>query len=276
MNDILTRSITGALFVSAVVGSLYFSPLSTAILFSIVVLIALIEFNRLFSGHEIFSVSWETYSLGSLLTFGILLGVISGFLPPLVLAVIMPIWFTVFLLELFRKKAHPIANMAAFAFQNMYIVVPFTLLILLRYQVASDVALVIGMFVLIWANDTFAYLTGRLFGKTRLLERISPKKTWEGTLGGALMTFGFALSYGLIFGQPGFISGDLLFWIVAALIIVPTAVLGDLLESLMKRSLHIKDTGSILPGHGGILDRFDAAIFTIPFFYCWCLIYMYF
>jgi phosphatidate cytidylyltransferase len=126
------------------------------------------------------------------------------------------------------------------------------------------------MFLLIWTNDTFAYFSGRAFGKRKLFERISPKKTWEGTIGGIL----FTLLLGFIIGA--YINkGEVLFWMVSALIIAPGAIFGDLLESLFKRSLNIKDSGKILPGHGGVLDRFDAALFTIPFFYCWSIIYLY-
>jgi phosphatidate cytidylyltransferase len=135
----------------------------------------------------------------------------------------------------------------------------------------SDLPNVVGMYILIWTNDTFAYLTGRMFGKTKLFERISPKKTWEGTIGGVFVT----LIFGFIIGA--FINkGEELFWIISAMIIAPCAIYGDLLESLFKRSLNIKDSGTILPGHGGILDRFDAALFAIPFFYCWAMIYAYF
>jgi phosphatidate cytidylyltransferase len=103
-----------------------------------------------------------------------------------------------------------------------------------------------------------------------LFERISPNKTWEGALGGIL----FTLILGYIIGA--YINkGEELFWVVSALIIAPCSIYGDLLESLFKRSLNIKDSGTILPGHGGILDRFDAALFAIPFFYSWAMLYLY-
>ncbi len=128
-----------------------------------------------------------------------------------------------------------------------------------------------AMFLLIWSNDTFAYLIGRMIGKTKLFERISPKKTWEGTLGGIFMTVlvGFLIGEFLPTNEP------LWFWLGAAIIIAPCAILGDLYESMFKRSLKIKDSGSILPGHGGILDRFDAVFFSVPFFMAWTSIYPY-
>ena len=122
---------------------------------------------------------------------------------------------------------------------------------------------------MIWTNDTFAYLSGRFFGKTKLFERISPKKTWEGTIGGIL----FTIVASIILYQFSDVRYTIVFWIVSAIIIAPGAIFGDLFESLLKRSLGVKDSGKILPGHGGLLDRFDASLFTIPFFYCWMIIY---
>ena len=132
----------------------------------------------------------------------------------------------------------------------------------------SNFNIVIGLFLLIWTNDTFAYLTGWIFGRTKLFERISPKKTWEGTIGGFLFTILIGYLIGSLF-QPG----TSYFWIIAAIIIAPCAIFGDLLESLFKRSRDLKDTGNILPGHGGVLDRFDAAFYAIPFFYAWVIVF---
>jgi phosphatidate cytidylyltransferase len=153
-------------------------------------------------------------------------------------------------------------------FSVFYLIVPFFLVIALNRMSDHQNPLAIGMFLLIWTNDTFAYLSGRFFGRTKLFERISPKKTWEGTIGGIFFTIGVAYLISLWCNDY-----SLSFWIIAALIIAPCSIFGDLLESLFKRSLNIKDSGNILPGHGGILDRFDAALFAIPFFYCWVVFY---
>ena len=126
------------------------------------------------------------------------------------------------------------------------------------------------MFLLIWTNDTFAYLSGRVFGKTKLIERISPNKTWEGTIGGIIFTLIVGFCLGL---QNGGLNMD--FWFISAIIIAPSAIVGDLIESLFKRNLNIKDSGTILPGHGGILDRLDSIIFVIPFINLFYLILRY-
>ena len=118
------------------------------------------------------------------------------------------------------------------------------------------------VFILIWANDSFAYLVGRKFGKTKLFERISPKKTWEGSIGGVF--FGLLLGY---LNSQIFDGLDTPTWMAIAVIVVIFGSLGDLVESLFKRSLGIKDSGKILPGHGGVLDRFDGIFISAPMVY---------
>jgi len=119
--------------------------------------------------------------------------------------------------------------------------------------------LLLGYFVILWINDTFAYLFGTAFGKHRLFERISPKKSWEGSIGGALISI---IAAWLIASFTN--SLPLIHWIVIAIIIVICGTLGDLVESMLKRSLNCKDSGTLLPGHGGILDRFDSVLISAP------------
>jgi phosphatidate cytidylyltransferase len=271
MNNLTLRAITGAIFVAIIVGSILYGPYSQLIVFSIVTILGLNEFYSLFKDHKIISVSREIGLFIGLFVFLLLVGISLNWLPVLSIILIAPLFFTLILSELWRQKDHPIVNISVLFFGIIYIVVPFYLTIDLNLRNDQFMPSVIGMFILIWTNDTFAYLTGRLLGKTKLFERISPKKTWEGTIGGIL----FTILFGWIIGA--YINvGNELFWIVSAVIITPCAIYGDLLESLFKRSLNIKDSGNILPGHGGILDRFDAALFAIPFFYCWSMIYSYF
>jgi phosphatidate cytidylyltransferase len=232
--------------------------------------LGLLEFYRLFKNHQIVSVSKEIGLFIGIFIFLLLVGVSMKLLPIISISVIFPLFFTLILNELWKKKEHPIINISVLVFGVIYIVLPFYLTIDLNLRSTTYLPTVVGMYFLIWTNDSFAYFSGRLFGKRKLFERISPKKTWEGTIGGVI----FTLIVGYIIGA--FINrGEELFWIVSAVIIAPCAIYGDLLESLFKRSLNIKDSGNILPGHGGILDRFDAVLFTIPFFYCWTIIYTY-
>jgi phosphatidate cytidylyltransferase len=271
MNNLIQRSITGAIFAFVVLGSIIWDPYAQAIVFSVFMVLGLLEFYNLFSKHSFVQVSKEIGIFIGLFIFSLLVGVSLEWLPQISILFIFPLFFTLILAEMWRKKEHPLINISVLVFGIIYVVIPFFLTIDLNLRNTSFLPNVVGMYLLIWTNDTFAYLSGRLFGKTKLFERISPKKTWEGTIGGVI----FTLVLGYIIGA--YINeGDELFWIISALIIAPCAIFGDLLESLFKRSLDIKDSGKILPGHGGILDRFDAALFAIPFFYCWAMVYAYF
>jgi phosphatidate cytidylyltransferase len=269
----LQRAITGALFALVVLGSILWDAYAQAIVFSVFMVLGLLEFYHFFNAHKVVRVSTEIGIFIGIFIFALLVGFSLEWLPIISILFIFPLFFTLILEELWRKKENPLINISILVFGIIYIVLPFWLTIdlNLREDVATHyMPLVVGMYLLIWTNDTFAYLSGKKFGKTKLFERISPKKTWEGTIGGIAVT----LIVGYIFGA--FVNrGDELFWVIAAAIIAPCAIFGDLLESLFKRSLNIKDSGTILPGHGGILDRFDAALFAIPFFYCWAMIYEY-
>lgn len=271
MNNLVLRSITGAIFAFVVLGSVLLDPYAQMIVFSIFMVLGLNEFYNLFKKHEIVHVSKEIGLFIGIFIFCLLVGTSLEWLPSLSIILVFPLFFTLILVELWKRNIHPLINISVLVFGIIYVVIPFFLTIDLNLRDDSYLPSVVGMFLLIWTNDTFAYLTGRLIGKHKLFERISPKKTWEGTIGGILMT----LVLGFIIGST-INKGEVVFWVVSAMIIAPCAIFGDLLESLFKRSLNIKDSGTLLPGHGGILDRFDAALFAIPFFYCWALIYDYF
>lgn len=273
MNNLLQRSITGALFAFVVLGSILWDAYAQALVFSAFMVLGLLEFYSLFNKHGVVKVSSEIGVFIGIFIFVLLVGFSLEWLPILSIVFIFPLFFTLILEELWRKSEHPLINISVLVFGIIYIVLPFWLTIDLNLREAEEnhyMPLVVGMYLLIWTNDTFAYLAGRRFGRNKLFERISPKKTWEGTIGGISVT----LLVGYIFGAT-VNRGDELFWVISAAIIAPCAIFGDLLESLFKRSLNIKDSGNILPGHGGILDRFDAALFAIPFFYCWAMIYEY-
>ena len=270
MSNLAKRSITGLLFGIIVLGSIFYGPYTQISIFSLFMLLGLIEYYRLFDHHPIVKISKEIGIFIGVFIFSLLIGISLKILPIISITIIFPLFFTLILNELWKKQENPIVNISVLVFGIIYIVIPFYLTIDLNLRDTSDLPLVVGMFLLIWTNDCFAYCIGRLLGKRKLFERISPNKTWEGAIGGIV----FTLILGYIIGA--YINkGEELFWVVSALIIAPCSIYGDLLESLFKRSLNIKDSGTILPGHGGILDRFDAALFAIPFFYSWAMLYLY-
>ncbi len=230
----------------------------------------LIEFFRLFNLHPVVRISKEIGIFIGVFMFSLLVGISLEILPVITVTILFPLFFSLILYEIFKVHDNPIINISVLVFGIIYIVIPFYLTIDLNLRDDAYLPLTVGMFLLIWTNDSFAYLTGILIGKKKLFERISPNKTWEGAVGG----FIFTLIIGYLIGA--FINKEQeFFWVVSALIIVPCSIFGDLLESLFKRSLNIKDSGKIFPGHGGILDRFDAALFTIPFFYAWAMLYLF-
>ena len=270
MSNLAKRSITGLLFGIIVLGSIFYGPYTQISIFSLFMLLGLIEYYRLFDQHPIVKISKEIGVFIGVFIFSLMVGISLKILPIISITIIFPLFFTLILNELWKKQENPIVNISVLVFGIIYIVIPFYLTIDLNLRDTSDLPLVVGMFLLIWTNDCFAYCIGRLLGKRKLFERISPNKTWEGAIGGIV----FTLILGYIIGA--YINkGEELFWVVSALIIAPCSIYGDLLESLFKRSLNIKDSGTILPGHGGILDRFDAALFAIPFFYSWAMLYLY-
>jgi phosphatidate cytidylyltransferase len=184
---------------------------------------------------------------------------------------IIPLIFLPFIFEIFSGKQNPIENIAVTLFGFFYIAFPLSLLVFL-FQPGSTLFLgmpvwLLGFFLLVWIYDTSAYLFGVRFGKTKFFERISPKKTWEGTISGAIIaSMAAAGLYFLVGTIPWF---D---WLALLLIVLIFGTFGDLSESLFKRSLSIKDSGSILPGHGGILDRFDSVLLSAPFVFLYFLI----
>jgi CDP-diglyceride synthetase len=173
--------------------------------------------------------------------------------------------------ELFKKESvMPFTNIAHTYLPILWIAVPFALAGVC-FSISSSPELVLALFILIWASDTFAYCAGSLFGKHKLFERISPKKTREGSIISAVLTCGLAVGLSFIpYFEGCFLHSDnVLVWIGFALIVVVAGTFGDLIESMFKRSYGVKDSGNIMPGHGGMLDRFDSFFLAMPF----CFIY---
>ena len=279
MSNLVVRALAGAVFVFIILGSIFYDYRVATIVLSGLMILGLIEFYKLFSKHEIIKIDWRIGTAFGVLIFCVAIGTLFDYLPQVLLMLIIPLMFLMVLTELWRKKENPILNSAVLVMGIFYVVLPFYLLIFSNMLDQSlgrllepdtfQFPLIAGLFLLLWANDTFAYLTGRMFGKTKLIERVSPNKTWEGTIGGIVFTIGVGFLFAFVIPT----SYPPLFWIVSAIIVAPCAIVGDLLESLLKRSLNIKDSGTIMPGHGGILDRFDSTLFTIPFFVAWTFIY---
>jgi phosphatidate cytidylyltransferase len=179
----------------------------------------------------------------------------------------IPLAVFMFFAELFRKKSLPFTNIAYTLLGVIYVALPFSLTSFV-YKVAG-VNAVCSFFVLLWANDTFAYLFGIAFGKHKMFPSISPKKSWEGYIGGILSVVAAAWALHYLFGDM-----ELIHTVAFGVIISATAVLADLVESMLKRSANVKDSGAIMPGHGGLLDRFDAALLSLPLVFAYMQMFM--
>ena len=182
---------------------------------------------------------------------------------PLLLAMMgmLLLIFLLFSVELFLGSHQPFTNLGHYLLGVVYLGIPFALLISLSYWQDHYAPLrVLGLLLLTWTNDTMAYLVGSKIGKTPFFPRISPNKTWEGTLGGVVCTFLVAALFSNWI--PAFTFYQ---WMVLAAVVAIFGTLGDLVESMLKRSIQVKDSGSILPGHGGFLDRFDSFVYVLPF-----------
>lgn len=175
------------------------------------------------------------------------------------------LFFVSLIIELFLHSNTPFQNVAIYLLGFFYICFPF---VFLNWIAFGDSYLnysplrVFGLLLLIWTNDTMAYFVGSQLGRRKLFERISPKKTWEGTIGGGICTV--LIAWGLSFFIQDF---TLTQWLALGAVAAVFGTLGDLVESMLKRSVGVKDSGNLLPGHGGLLDRFDAFIFALPFFW---------
>ncbi len=260
MNNFTKRTLTAIIFVAVLLGCTFWNQFSFAILFFVITIVGVREFYTLSEkGGNQPQKNFGTIAAAILFTSIAL--ACMGFCDHRILLINIPVIFTIFIFELYSKAENPFSNIAFTLLGLIYIALPFSLLnYITTYNGYYSYQILFGFFFILWSSDTGAYLAGSAFGKHKLYSRVSPGKTWEGSIGGAIASYGVAW---LISGW--YTSITLFDWMVIATILVIIGTLGDLVESLLKRSINVKDSGNLLPGHGGILDRFDSLILATPF-----------
>lgn len=279
MKNFLIRTASGAVMLIVVLGAMLLSKWSFMALMSVIAIGGMWEFYRFSqkAGYEPMK-ALGIFTGVVMLCAGLALSMFfdsanSGNALVLLVASIAALVLIVplmFICELYRKSSTPIANIATSLLGALYVALPMALLIVIPMLLGGgewNPWIMILYIFIIWANDVFAYLFGITLGRHRLFERISPKKSWEGFFGGLLGAMAMGWVAAIILGA------SVPMWIGLALVAAISGVFGDLVESLMKRSVDIKDSGNIIPGHGGWLDRFDALILSAPFVFIYACIY---
>ena len=273
MKNLIIRAITGAVFVAIMVVGISFRPDVMILLFAAITGLTIWEFTGLVNQSENVAVNRFISTAAGIYFFLAVAGYCSGLTPS---AAFVPYLLTVVYLlvsELYLKQTNPINNWAYTMLSQMYIALPFSMINVLAFRstpdgnVTFEWLLPLSLFIFLWTNDTGAYCSGSLLGRHKLFPRISPGKSWEGSIGGAVFVMiAAAIIYFLNVGQTdGRVAGMPLWqWLGLGLVVVGFGTWGDLVESLFKRTLGIKDSGNILPGHGGMLDRFDSSLMAIP------------
>ena len=261
MKKLLVRVATGAVFGVVLLACILYNNISFGALFALVTCLAVNEFCNLIHEYKKTTFSTPVAVVGGLYLF-LAFFMMDKVAEPFMLFVPYLILFAFALVrELYKKADSPLDNMAYFALSQLYAAFPFALLNILTTfgPGAYNYIMPLSIFIFLWCSDSGAYFVGSAIGRHRLFERISPKKSWEGSIGGGVLALVAAYVLSLFYPTLGTIE-----WMGMAAVVVVTGTWGDLIESCMKREMGIKDSGNILPGHGGILDRFDSAILAIP------------
>lgn len=271
LKNFTIRTLSGAVLAAVLFGATLLSPWGYVALLAVITVIGIWEFYNLAAASGYSSQRVMGVALGVIL-FGFGAALFASFAISRSVAAEMVILAallyalvaipTVFICELFRNAEHPIANVATTLGGVLYVAFPMALMLAISLMLgdgAWNPWYALCYILTIWANDSFAYLTGMTIGRHRMCERISPKKSWEGFAGGVIAAIGFAALWGYL------LDANVLIWAGMGAIIAVTGVAGDFVESLFKRSAGVKDSGAIMPGHGGVLDRFDALFISAPY-----------
>jgi len=263
LKKLMTRTITGIVFVLVMLTAIWASEYTYALLFLLILIGSIKEYLSLFRQSEVKPNRFLSYSI-SILFFLTTFLIAGGTIGIKYFLALFPLILVIMAAELYRKQEKPAENIAVTILSIIYLAIPLSLVNFLVFPEflnsnSYTPRLLIALFGLIWTYDSGAYLVGVSIGKHRLFERISPKKSWEGAIGGTLIAIGASFFISTIIPEIRIIH-----WIAISILTIVSSTFGDLTESMFKRYFGIKDSGNILPGHGGVLDRFDSLFFAAP------------
>lgn len=275
--NLLIRTASGAVLVALVFGATLYSKWSFGALLCFILLVSVLELFRLAEARGLKPMK----AMGTVLSLGVFAMAFLVFIQNgKGVEITSARWFLILVMyvivmtaatiacEIWRKEPAPLENVSVTLFASAYVALPLCLLFFIPQMMAGHWCpyMMLGYIVLVWSNDVFAYLFGITLGKHRMCPRISPKKSWEGFAGGVAMTVAAAALLGHAFSQ------DWKIWAGLGAVVAVSGVAGDLIESLFKRSADVKDSGNIMPGHGGMLDRFDALLVSVPFAFVYLML----
>lgn len=265
VKNLITRSLSGTVFIGIIIGSIFLGQYVFTALMLVFSIIGLWEFAKMAKKYLGSSKDLLVLVLTGILCFILIAAVKADWISAQYLVLVIAIFLIPFIYTLFSNLKNPLQQLSLISLGVLYISIPFALFtsfFTLNPAQIFSTELLIAFFIMVWCNDVFAYIVGSLIGKHKLYEKVSPKKTWEGSIGGLIFTMAAAYILSQFFNIY-----DLNTWLVLGFIISTFASLGDLIESMIKRQVGVKNSGSIMPGHGGVLDRFDGVIFAIPAVY---------
>lgn len=268
MKDLTQRTITGIAYIFFMLAGIAFHPLVFLIVFGVFLYLTQLEFYKLVETAGATPRKTTGLALG-VICFLVGFGMVNNLLPEKSYLIFIPALIFIFLVESLTQKSGILQNSAITFTGFVYVAIPFSLLNFITHpgypvHTVFDTKTIMGVFFIVWTFDSMAYVAGSKFGKHKIHAKISPNKSWEGFISGTV----FALIMGCINAWI-FKSPSLVHWLIIAALTAIFGTLGDLFESVIKRRLKVKDSGSFLPGHGGLLDRFDSLLFVIPVIYVW-------
>lgn len=254
MKKLLVRALSGIVYIGVILGCYFLGHISFFILAVLMAVCAIVEFTRIYG--ELRGDGWAYLVMDAL---GVL-ALMSHFAFGLPLSVWVICLLVRFVAQLYDRNDEPVRRLSVSIFKQVYVGIGLGTMVSLSHQGN----MVLAVFFLIWINDTFAFIVGSLTGRHKMSSVLSPKKSWEGFIGGLLFTLGASAWFGSCLKGFFAMDANIWIWLAIGLLTVAMSTWGDLLESMIKRSLHIKDAGNIIPGHGGILDRIDSLLLAMP------------